>query len=134
MKESGLGWTSCAIDDAGGTARNIRGDCTNLSFATPRAVQDSTGLDKFARETILLLGDLNGSLTGVFNDAADLSHAVFSTVCSTTVTRTVSQVVSGQTLTAECLLTDYQLARSPSGEFIWTVPYVLQSGDAPTWS
>ncbi len=133
-KESGLGWTTCAVDDAAAAAQNIRNDLTNLVMATPRAVQDITGLDKSANERLLLLADATGTLNGVFNDAANLGHAVFKTISSTSVVRTVTNTVSGQTLAIEAVLTDYPLTRSPTGEFTYSVPYALADGAVPTWS
>lgn len=133
-KESGLGWTTCSIDDATGTPQAIKNDITNLQFATPRAVQDVTGIDKSAMERLLLLADFSITLNGVFNDAAGSSHAVFKTVPSTSVARTVALTVSGQTLNNECLFTDYPLTRADSGEFTWAVPGVLSDGTVPTWS
>ncbi|MFD9763181.1 hypothetical protein ACFWXI_06510 [[Kitasatospora] papulosa] len=133
-KESGIGWTTCSVDDATGTSQDIRNDVTNLQFATPRAVQDVTGIDKAAMERLLLLADFSITMNGVFNDAANKSHAVFKTVPSTSVARTVSLAVSGQTLTNECLFTDYPLTRSDSGELTWAVPGVLSDGTVPTWS
>jgi hypothetical protein len=133
-KESGLGWTRLEVDDSTPTARDIKNDVTNFEFATPRAVQDSTGVDKFAMERILLLADFSITLNGIFNDADDQSHEVLSTVASTSVTRTVGLTVSGQILNNECLLTDYQLTRADSGELTWSAPLVLQSGTAPTWT
>lgn len=133
-KESGLGWTTCSVDDATGTPQDIRNDITNLQFATPRAVQDVTGIDKSAMERLLLLADFSITMNGVFNDAAGKSHAVFKTVPSTSVARTVSLAVSGQTLTNECVFTDYPLTRSDSGELTWAVPGVLSDGTVPTWS
>lgn len=133
-KESGLGWTTCSVDDATGTPQDIRNDVTNLQFATPRAVQDVTGIDKSAMERLLLLADFSITLNGVFNDAANKSHAVFKTIPSTSVARTVSLAVSGQTLTNEVVLTDYPLSRSDSGELTWAVPGVLSDGNVPTWS
>ncbi|SCK20070.1 hypothetical protein YUYDRAFT_02078 [Streptomyces sp. ScaeMP-e48] len=133
-KESGLGWTTCSVDDATGTPQDIRNDITNLQFATPRAVQDVTGIDKSAMERLLLLADFSITMNGVFNDAANKSHAVFKTVPSTSVARTVSLAVSGQTLTNECVFTDYPLTRSDSGELTWAVPGVLSDGTVPVWS
>jgi hypothetical protein len=133
-KESGLGWTTFEVDESGGTARNIRNDCTSINWSMPRAIQDITGLDKSARETLLLLADFSFTATGVFNDASQASHDVFKTVASTSVSRTVTNVISGQTLAVECNLTDYALTRAQSGEFTWSVPGVLQSGTAPTWA
>lgn len=133
-KESGLGITTYAFDDSGGNARNIRADVTNFEVSTPRAVQDATGLDKFAIERILLTADINGTATGVFNDAADQSHAVLKTVPSYTGTRTHTIAHSGQTLTAEVVVTDYSLTRAPSGEFTWAAPYSNGDGSLPAWS
>ncbi|MFI8448251.1 hypothetical protein [Streptomyces erythrochromogenes] len=133
-KESGLGWTTCSVDDASGTPQAIKNDITNLQFATPRAVQDVTGIDKSAMERLLLLADFSITLNGVFNDAANMSHAVFKTVPSTSVARTVSLAVSGQTLANECLFTDYPLTRADSGELTFAVPGVLSDGTVPTWS
>lgn len=133
-KESGLGWTTLSVDNSAGVAKVIKNDVTSLSFATPRAVQDVTGVDKSAFERLLLLADFSVTLNGVFNDATDFSHDVFKTISSTSVLRTVALGVSGQTLNNECLLTDYPLERSDSGEFTWTVPGVLADGTVPTWS
>jgi hypothetical protein len=133
-KESGLAWTTLSVDDSGGTARDIRNDITSLEFATPRAAQEITGIDKSAMERLLLLADFTITLNGVFNDAANASHAVFKTVPSTSVARTVSINVSGQTLANECLFTDYPLTRADSGELTWAVPGSLSDGTVPTWS
>lgn len=132
-KESGLGWSTFSVDDAAGAAQDIRNDCTSLEFATPREVQDTTGLDKSAMERLLLLADFSVTPSGVFNDAADASHDVFSTVPSTSVLRTVSIGVSGQTLANECLFTDYSISRAQNGELTWQAPGVLADGTVPTW-
>ncbi|MFI5524979.1 hypothetical protein [Streptomyces platensis] len=133
-KESGLGWTTCSVDDAAGTPRDIRNDITNLQFATPRAVQDVTGIDKSAMERLLLLADFSITLNCVFNDAANRMHDVFKTVPSTSVARTTTLAVSGQTLANEVLYTDYPLSRSDSGELTAAVPGVLADGTVPTWT
>lgn len=133
-KESGLGWTTLSVDDSAGAVKAIKNDVTNFDFATPREVQVVTGVDKSAMERLLLLADFSINLNGVFNDAADFSHAVFKTVPSTSVARTVSLAVSGQTLNNECLFTDYALTRADSGALTWTAPGVLSDGTVPTWS
>lgn len=133
-KESGLGWTTCSVDDAAGTPRAIKNDVTNLQFATPRAVQDVTGIDKSAMERILLLADFSITLNCVFNDAANQMHDVFKTVPSTSVLRTTSLTVSGQSLNNEVLFTDYPLSRSDSGELTAALPGVLADGTVPTWT
>ncbi|MFD8233994.1 hypothetical protein ACFV20_19200 [Streptomyces sp. NPDC059696] len=133
-KESGLGWTTCSVDDASGTARAIKNDITNLQFATPRGVQDVTGIDKSAYERLLLLADFSITLNGVFNDATGQAHDVFKTVPSTSVARTVTLTVSGQTLANECLFTDYPLTRGDDGALTFSAPGVLSDGTVPTWA
>lgn len=132
-KQSGLGWTKLDVDDATGTPRDIRNDITDFQFATPRAVQDVTGIDKSAIERLLLLADFSITLNGVFNEAAGMSHEVFATVPSTDVPRTVELEISGRTLSVETLFTDYPITRAASGELTFAVPGVLADGTVPTW-
>lgn len=133
-KESGLGWTTCSVDTSAGAAKAIKNDVTSLQFATPRGVQDVTGIDKSAYERILLLADFSITLNCVFNDAADQMHEVFKTVSSTSVARTTTLTVSGQTLANEVLYTDYPLNRADGGELTAAIPGVLADGTVPTWS
>lgn len=134
-KETGLGWTTLDVDDSSGVAQDVRNDVTNFEFSTPIAVQEVTGIDKFAMERLLLLADFAITLNGVFNDAtSDSAHSVLKDVASTRVSRTVVLAVSGQTLSNECLLTDYQLTRGDDGSLTWSCPGVLSNGTAPTWS
>lgn len=138
MKESGLAWSAMSVDDASGTLRDIRNDITNFTFATPRGVQDVTGIDKSAIERLLLLADMSTNWNGVFNDGSNASHDVFKTVPSTSVAREFTLTVSGQSLgtspQATLILTDYALTRAQTGELTWTVPGALANGVVPTWS
>lgn len=133
-KQNGLGWTTCSVDDSGGTPQAIKNDVTNLQFATPRAVQDVTGIDKSAMERILNLADFSITLNIVFNPASNLSHDVFKTVPSTSVARTTTLVVASKTLANEVLYTDYPLTRANDGALTAAVPGVLSDGTVPTWS
>lgn len=134
-KQSGLAWTTLSVDDAGGTPRDIRNDITNFEFATPRAVQEITGIDKSAFERLLLLADFSITMNGVFNPTATTSsHAVLKTVSSSSVLRTIAITVAAQTLNNECIITDYNLTRADSGELTWQSPAVLADGTVPTWS
>lgn len=132
-KEGGMG-ASVAIDDSGGTPRTISNDITNFTMSTPRGVQDVTGVDKSAIERLVLLADFSFNPSGVFNDAANMSHAVLKTVPSTSVARTTSINVSGQILAGELLYTDYSLNRGQDGSLTWTAPGVLADGTVPTWA
>ncbi len=133
-KETGLGWTTLSVDNSAGSVNAIKNDITNFQFATPRGVQDVTGVDKSAYERLLLLADFTITLNGVFNDASNMSHDTFKTVPSTSVARTTTLAVSGQTLAGELLYTDYAMTRAASGELTWSAPGVLADGTVPTWA
>ena len=132
-KESGIAM-SIAVDDSGGSARTISNDITNFDFSTPRNVQVVTGIDKSAEERLQLLADFTITLNGVFNDAANVAHAVFATVPSSSVVRTVTITISGQSLPNETFFNDYSLSRPASGELTWSAPGTLGNGTVPTWA
>lgn len=137
-KTTGMSQTALSVDDSAGTVKDIRNDITNWQMATPRAVQDITGVDKAAMERLLLLADFSITLNGVFNDSTSQAHAVFKTVPSTSVARTCTVTVTGtagaNTLAPEVLFTDYSLTRGTDGSLTWSAPGVLQNGTAPTWA
>ena len=127
--------TTLSVDDSGGTARAIKNDVTNWQLATPRGVQDITGVDKAAMERLLLLADASVTLNFVFNtNGTTGSHDVFKTVPSTSVNRTVTMTVNGVTMAFEALFTDYNLTRAQSGELTGSAPGVLSDGSTPTWA
>lgn len=133
-KENGIGFAVAVDDAAGPTAKTLSNDITDLQFSTPRGVQDSTGIDSGAHERILLLADFSITMNGIFNDEADKSHAVFKTIPSTSVTRTVTLTHSAQILEVECVLTDYAMARASGGELTWSVPGAMNETTVPTWT
>lgn len=134
-KEAGLGWSTLSVDTSGGVAKDIRNDINSFEFATPRAEQEITGIDKSAVERQLLLADFTITLNfAAFNDAADRIHDVFKTVSSTSVARTVSMTVSGQSLNNECLFTSYDWTRGDDGKFTGKAEGALADGTVPTWS
>lgn len=123
------------IDDASASPQVLSTVIGSLQFATPRGVQDITAVSMSAIARQLLLADFNITLTiPAFDDGANLSHAVFKTVSSTSVARTTTLALSGQTLAPEVLYTDYQLNRGADGSIVSTVPGVLANGVVPTWS
>ncbi len=134
-KETGLGMTA-SIDDGAGSAQTITNDITNLTLGVPRANIVTTGIDKFAPEIILGLADLSVGLNGVFNDAVNMSHAVFKTVPSqgAAQTRAISIAISSQTLTAETMPDNYALTRAADGNFTWVVNLANADGVIPAWS
>jgi len=123
------------LDDSGDTLRQIENDVTDLTFSTPRGVQDWTGVNSSANERGLLLADFQASVTGVFNDAALTGiHTVIKDIGSNSATRGFSIVHSGQTLSNECVATDQQWSRAGTGELTVVVPLQLNSTTVPTWS
>jgi hypothetical protein len=135
-KTSGLGEV-ITVTDSSTSAQTITNDITNWTLSTPRAVQDVTGVDKSANERILLLADISVTLNGVFNYASNMSHAVFSTVPSTSVARavTLQPTSSGEPVfDTTVIFTDYQLTRAATGELTWQAPGSGSSGAVPTWS
>jgi hypothetical protein len=134
-KTTGLAWTTLSVGDSSNTAQAIKNDVTNLQFATPRAVQDVTGVDKSAFERLLLLADFTVALNGVADFAAGATaHTVFSTVPSTSVARTTTLVITAKTLANNVLYTDYNFTRAQDGSLVWTAPGVLADGTVPTWA
>lgn len=98
-------------------------------------MQDVTGIDKSAFERLLLLADFSTTLTGVFNPAANMSHAVLSTVSSTSVNRGMNMTVNGKSLNQTGVaFTDYSITRAQGGALTWSAPGVLADGAVPTWS
>lgn len=133
-KQSGLAWTTLSVEESdGATARDLRNDITNFQFATPRGIQDVTGVDKSAIERLVLLADLSVTLNGVYNPTAQKSHMVFRTVPGTSTQRTTIIGIGGESLTSQILYTDYSLTRAQDGAFTWSVPGVLADGTVPTW-
>lgn len=132
-KQSALGFTTFSVDNSGGSAQDIRNDITNFQLSMPRGVQDTTGLDKFANERILLLADLSVTVNTVFNPAANREHAVFRTISSSSAQRTTSLEIAAQTLASELLYTDRQMTRAADGSFTMSMPGVLADGTVPTW-
>jgi len=137
-KQSGLGY-SVNVDDAAGTARDLSNDITNFDYATPKGVQDTTGVDKSAHERLLLLADFSITFNGVFNNASNKSHDVFKTVPSGSVARTVTLAITSpasvtSTLANETLFSDYQIKRDTDGKLTWVAPGVLADGTVPAWT
>ena len=132
-KESGI-VAIVAVDDSGGSARTISNDITDFSISTPRKMITITGLDKLAEERAQGLADFSLTLNGVFDDGSNLAHAVFATVPSSSVARTVTITISGQALPNETFFTDYAITRSAAAELTWSAPGVLTGGVVPTWA
>lgn len=137
-KASGLGMTALSVEDSTPTLRDIRTDVTNLQWATPRAVQDITGVDKFAFERLMLLADMSMTLNAVYDNATNKFHDVFKSVPTYTTGRALTLTVNGTTLgttpAVALIATDYAITRAASGELTASVPLSLSNGAVPTWT
>lgn len=135
-KTSGMGAT-IAVDDATGTPQTITNDVNDFTVSTPRAEQDVTGVDKYAHERLLLLADGTVTLKGTFNAAANMSHAVLSSVTSTSVVRATAITPTAEAtpnLSMNLLYDSYDITRSNSGELTWQSKGSLADGTAPSWT
>ena len=102
------------------------------------ALQDITGLDVSAHQKLALLRDLTVSLKMVFNAAANMSHAVFSTITTTATNRATSiyPTSSGSTpvMTANLLYSTYNVGRAADGALTTQADGTLADGNIPTWA
>lgn len=134
-KQSGLG-DYLAVDDSGGTLRDISNDVNSVQVSTPQGLIDVTGLDKSAMERVIGLSDGQVQLSGTFNATSQKSHDVFKT---RTGTRTVSYAIGGNSsgnpiLSMEMLVQNYDISRGNEASLRWTATLQLQSGTVPAWS
>ena len=134
-KQTGLG-DYLAVDDSGGSARDISNDIGDYGINISQELIETTGLDKSARERITGMSDGDVTLNGFFNAASNKSHDVFKT---RTGTRTFDLRIGGNTssnpkLTMEMLVANYNITRGSGGELNWTATLNLQSGPVPAWS
>ena len=136
-KTSGLGAT-IDVADSGGTSRTISDDITDFTLATPVALQDTTGVDVSAHQKLALLRDLNESFKGVCNFAANMSHAVLSTITTSPNNRasSVYPTSNGSTpvMTANLLFKAYNIARAADGALTFQADADLADGNTPTWA
>ena len=69
-KQTGLG-DYIAVDDSGGTARDLSTDITNYDVAIAQNSIDATSISKSAFERLIGLNDLTVTLTGVADFASN---------------------------------------------------------------
>ena len=135
-KQTGLG-DYLAVDDSGGTARDISNDLSGgYGINIAQELLETTGLDKSARERLTGMSDGDVTLTGTFNPASNKSHDVFKT---RTTARTVDIRIGGNTstnpkLAMEMMIASYNLSRDSSGAMTWTATLNLSNGTVPAWT
>ena len=134
-KQTGLG-DYVAVDDSGGSARDISNDIGDYGINIAQELVETTGLDKSARERITGMSDGDVTLNGFFNAASNKSHDVFKT---RTGTRTFDLRIGGNSssnpkLAMEMQVANYSLTRDTAGALTWTVTLNLADGTVPAWS
>ena len=132
--ESRLGWSNWTVDDAAGTARELVSLLTQASISTSVAQQDTTTFNLSAMARLPLLADLQDQTTFLFDDDANLSFDVLSTVGPTSGPRTHTRVHSGQTLASESNLSSVNWSGTQAGELTASATSVLANGAVPTWA
>lgn len=132
--ESGAGWSVFAVDDSGGTPRELNAHITQANMSTTRGIQDITTLADSARGTLGLISDHQDTFTALFDDATDLSFDVLKTVGSVSVVRTITRTHSGQTLPTESNLSSVNWGRTQAAELTAQVTAVLADATVPTWA
>ena len=124
-----------SVEDSVPTARVISNDVAAVTLSTPRPAFDVTGVDKSAMERLQGLADCKADLDMYWNPGnTPSSHAVFSTVPSSSVARESIFTLTAKVLTVTLMYNDYQIARDQSGEVKCTTTGELSSGTAPTWA
>ena len=133
-KQSGLG-DYIAVDDSSGSPQDLSTDITNYEIGDGQNLLDATSISKSAMERIIGLGDLTITLNGIFDAASNMAHAVFSNKSGI---RTVTVAIGGNSggnpeMTAECLVSEYNISRGNDGALTWSVSLPLHDGAGPTW-
>lgn len=121
------------IADAGGTARTISADVTDFSINQNRNQIDVTGVDKDFMEKLPGLGDYSISLSGVFDNGANLEHAVFSSM-GTALRAVTFSFSTGGTANGTAALESYNVTRAQGGALTWTATLNCANGTGIVWS
>ena len=129
--QAGLG-DYLAVDDSGGSARDISDNVNSVEITNNQNLIDATTLSKSAIERIIGLGDFGLTINGTFDSASNKSHDVFKTKSGT---RTVSYATQGNPIIeVECLISEYNISRGADGTLTFTAGLQGQSGAVATWS
>jgi hypothetical protein len=125
-KTSGI---TTAVTIAGNVISN---DVRSITIDTPYGEQEITGLDKAAIERLLLRADVQGSLNGIFNTAASMSHATLKTPGSKTFVIAFAAAAATATFTANT--TNYNVTMGEDGSLTWSANFNLNNGTALAWT
>jgi hypothetical protein len=110
----------------------ISNDVVTIELDTPYGVEDITAVDNTAMARLVLRADAQGTMTGIFNTAASMSHATFKTPGSKTVV--IAYVAAAATATFTAIFTNYALSFAADGSLTWSTNFQLSSGTAVAWT
>jgi hypothetical protein len=111
---------------------DISNDITSFDMDTPYGVEDITAINDVAMARLLLRADATGTLNGIFNTAANKSHATLKTPGVKTFV--VAYALGAATATFTAITTGYNVAMAADGSLTWTAPFQLSSGVAVAWT
>jgi predicted secreted protein len=135
-KQTGIPVT-ITVEDSGGTARDISSDVRSFTVNPTAELIEITGLDKTGMERLTGLLDVECTLNGVVNFAANKSHDVlknFHVVNSGDAGREIVVDYGDATATFVVRFSAYTITRGDDGSLTWTATGSLSSGDANIWS
>ena len=130
-KQTGLG-DYLAVDDSGGTARDISDNVVSYDANLVQNLIEATSLSKSTVERIPGINDGTFPISGVADFASNKSHDVFKT---RTGVRTFDLRIGGNTssnprLQVECRVASYNLSRGADGALNWTAELMVSDGAA----
>jgi hypothetical protein len=99
----------------------ISNDVQTIELDTPYGVEDITAVDNLAMARLTLRADAQGTMTGIFNTAANMSHVQLKTPGSKAATFTA-------------IFTNYALSMAADGSLTWSTNFQLSSGTAVAWT
>jgi hypothetical protein len=110
----------------------ISNDVTSIDLDTPYGVEDITAVDNVAMARLLLRADATGTLTGIFNTAASMSHATLKTPGVKTFV--FAYAAAAATATFSAVTTNYHVVMAADGSLVWDCNFQLSSGTAVAWT
>jgi len=113
-------------------SNNISDDVTSFDIDTPYGVQDITAVDDVAMARLILRADATGTLNGIFNAAASMSHATLKTPGAKTFVIAFASAAATATFTA--ITSNYAVSMAADGSLTWSCAFQLSNATALAWS
>ena len=119
-----------AVDDSGGTARDISAYVTSVEgFPGDTASHDVTTLGKDTVHRSAGLDDLKVTIQGIYDDTVDGYLAGAKGLVGTVTYGPKGSTGGYQKYEAEMLLVSYKLSQPVGGMITWSASYEIASGD-----